>query len=458
MKKLWIVIAVIAVVLAGVIIGNKQRKAAVKTEQDGKVVVVINAGPKETDKVAVERLKTNIARFNKEYPNIEIRWTDRPYSPDSFATSMAGGTAEDVIDLWATEGYVAERGYALDLTEFLDDWKYKEQLNHDVMKPFIREGKIYGLPKDGYLMGLLYNKALFKKAGLVDANGNPDPPDTWEEFVKCAEKLTNRKAGIAGFGIMGNGAEAGWGVLNWVWQAGGEFEQEVDGKWKAVFDSPEAAAAYTFVQNLKWKHDVLQSNLMLTSQDLQARFSAGQIGMLMAAQDRVTQLVNQYGMKLSDIGVAMLPAGPAGRANQMGGYFYIINPNSPPEVQEASFKWITWNILRAMTPERIREKAEDLRKQKQLGFLTALPIFTGEVDRKMRETANEYSDVLVDYHDVWVEAAKYLHPEPSFFCQQLYSEYLGPALQEVLTNRNAKASDLLKKAAAGFQKRFLEKM
>ena len=180
--------------------------------------------------------------------------------------------------------------------------------------------------------------------------------------------------------------------------------------------------------------------------------------MLMAAQDRVTQLVNQYGMKLSDIGVAMLPAGPAGRANQMGGYFYIINPNSPPEVQEASFKWITWNILRAMTPERIREKAEDLRKQKQLGFLTALPIFTGEVDRKMRETANEYSDVLVDYHDVWVEAAKYLHPEPSFFCQQLYSEYLGPALQEVLTNRNAKASDLLKKAAAGFQKRFLEKM
>jgi ABC-type glycerol-3-phosphate transport system substrate-binding protein len=458
MKKLWIVIAVIAVALAGVIIGNQQRKSAMKTEQDGKVVVVINGGPKETDTVAVERQKTNIARFNKEYPNIEIRWTDRPYSPDSFATSMAGGTAEDVIGLWATEGYVAERGYALDLTEMINKWKYKDQVNHDVLKLFIRNGKIYGLPTDGYLMGLLYNKALFKKAGLVDADGNPDPPDTWEEFVRCARKLTNKKAGIAGFGIMGNGAEAGWGVLNWVWQAGGEFEQEVDGKWKAVFDSPEAAAAYTFVQNLKWKHDVLQSNLMLTSQDLQARFSAGQIGMLMAAQDRVTQLINQYGMKLSDIGVAILPAGPAGRANQMGGFFNIINPNSSPQVQEAAFKWITWNLLRSVKPETIREKADDLRKQKQIGNLTALPLFTGELDRVMRQTAKENSDVLIDYHEVWQEAVKYLHPEPSFFCQQLYSEYLGPALQEVLTNRNAEAGGLLRKAAKGFQERFLNMM
>jgi len=371
---------------------------------------------------------------------------------------MAGGTAEDVIGLWATEGYVAERGYALDLTDFLERWEYKDQLNYDVMKPFIRDGRVYGLPADGYLMGLLYNKTLFREAGIVDGNGEPKSPNTWEEFVEYAKKITNRKAGIAGFGIMGHGAEAGWGMLNWVWQAGGDFQQEIDGKWKAVFDSPEAAHAFTFVQSMRWEHDILQSNLMLTSQDLQAHFAAGQIGMLMAAQDRVAQIVNSYGMDISEIGVAMLPAGPKGRANQMGGYFYIINPNSPPEVQDAAFKWITWNLLNKMDPERIRERGEDLRKEKRIETLTALPIFVGEVDRRMRDVAEEYSDVLVDYHEVWLEAAKYLRPEPPFFCQQLYSEYLGPVLQEVLTNKKAKAAELLRIAAEGFQKRFLDSL
>ena len=90
--------------------------------------------------------------------------------------------------------------------------------------------------------------------------------------------------------------------------------------------------------------------------------------------------------------------------------------------------------------------------------MTALPLFTGELDRVMRQTAKENSDVLIDYHEVWQEAVKYLHPEPSFFCQQLYSEYLGPALQEVLTNRNAEAGGLLRKAAKGFQERFLNMM
>jgi len=326
------------------------------------------------------------------------------------------------------------------------------------MKPFIREGRVYGLPISGYLMGLIYHKGLFKQAGIVDETGEPKPPQTWEEFVDAAKKITNKQAGIAGFGIMGNGGEAGWGMLNWVWQAGGEFQQQVDGKWKAVFDSPEAATAFTFVQGLRWEHDVLQSNLMLTSQELQARFAAGQIGMLMAAQDRVAQLVNLYGAKLSDIGVAILPAGPKGRANQMGGFFRIINPNSPPEVQKAAFKWITWNLLNTMEPERIRERGEDLRKEKQIGTLTALPIFTREVDKRMRDAAKEYSDVLVDYNEVWVEAAKYLRPEPPFFCQQLYSEYLGPVLQELLTKKTAKAIDLLSVAAKGFQERFLDTM
>lgn len=455
MKKWWVWLIIVAVVAIGIFAVNSNRGKQQAQDDQGKIVVVMNAGPKETDKVAVQRLKEDIARFNEVYPNIEIRWTDRPYAPDSFTTSMAGGTAEDVISLWATEGYVAERGYALDLMDLLAQWEYKDQLNEDVLAPFVRDGRVYALPSNGYIMGLFYNKKLFKEAGLVDSQGEGIVPANWDEFVETAQKLNNKQKGIAGFGIMGNGAEAGWGFLNWVWQAGGDFQREIDGTWQAVFAEPEAVKALEFVKDLRWKHDVLQSTLLATSQDLMARFASDQIAMMFAAQDRIPALVNQYGMDLENIGVALLPAGPAGRANQMGGNYYIINPNRPPEVQEAAFKWITWMILGSMDPERIRENGEDLRKQGQIGALTALPIFVGETDKKAREAAASYKDVLVDFPDVWLEAAKYMRPEPPFFCQQLYSEYLGPAVQAVLTEKSADPQKLLAQAAKGFQERFL---
>ena len=210
-------------------------------------------------------------------------------------------------------------------------------------------------------------------------------PANWDEFVETAQKLNNKQKGIAGFGIMGNGAEAGWGFLNWVWQAGGDFQREIDGTWQAVFAEPEAVKALEFVKDLRWKYDVLQSTLLATSQDLMARFASDQIAMMFAAQDRIPALVNQYGMDLENIGVALLPAGRC-RTSEPDGrqLFDIINPNRPPEVQEAAFKWITWMILGSMDPERIRENGEDLRKQGQIGALTALPIFVGETDKKVQ--------------------------------------------------------------------------
>ena len=67
----------------------------------------------------------------------------------------------------------------------------------------------------GTLWGCFTTKK-FQETGLVDSQGEATAPATWDEFVETAKKLTNRQKGIAGFGIMGNGAEAGWGFLNLV--------------------------------------------------------------------------------------------------------------------------------------------------------------------------------------------------------------------------------------------------
>ena len=193
-KRAWLTLALIVVVVLAVWGISRQDTTDQQTSQTSgkKVVVVVNNGPKETDPVAVDHFKKSIAEFNKVYPDIEIKWTDRPYSPDSFATSMAGGTAEDVITLFATEGYVAERGYALDLTEMINEWD-KDQLNMALLEPFEHNGRYYGLPISGYIIGLWYNKQIFRDAGLVDGEESYIVPENWEEFAQLAQKLTDRK-------------------------------------------------------------------------------------------------------------------------------------------------------------------------------------------------------------------------------------------------------------------------
>ena len=459
-KRAWLTLALIVVVVLAVWGISRQDTTDQQTSQTSgkKVVVVVNNGPKETDPVAVDHFKKSIAEFNKVYPDIEIKWTDRPYSPDSFATSMAGGTAEDVITLLATEGYMAVRGYALDLTEMINEWEYKDQLNMALLEPFEHNGRYYGLPISGYIIGLWYNKQIFRDAGLVDGEESYIVPENWEEFAQLAQKLTDRKKNISGYGIYGKDAYAGWGFLNWVWQAGGDFIKNVDGKWRAVFGEPEAVTALEFIQDLRWKYDCLQPNLLLAPQDIWPLFASGQIAMTNGTNDWTPTLVNQHEMKLEDIGMALLPAGPAGRANQLGGDYLIINPNSPKEVQEAAFKWITWRMLKSVSPEFVKKDGEMLREQGLVGKISSIPVFIGELDDRMRQTAQEYKDVLVDFPDVWREASKYIHPEPAFFAQQLYGEYLSPVLQSVLTKKNADPKKLLQQAAKSFEERFLSQV
>lgn len=62
-------------------------------------------------------------------------------------------------------------------------------------------GRTYHCYKDKYwsisttttTQGLIYNKEMFEKAGIVDENGEADPPETLEEMREAAKKLTNPK-------------------------------------------------------------------------------------------------------------------------------------------------------------------------------------------------------------------------------------------------------------------------
>lgn len=55
------------------------------------------------------------------------------------------------------------------------------------------DGKIYCLPVNVITFGLVYNKDMFKKYGIVDENGEPTPPKTFDEVREYAKRMTNEE-------------------------------------------------------------------------------------------------------------------------------------------------------------------------------------------------------------------------------------------------------------------------
>lgn len=433
---------------------SQNRESATSTTQ-GIITITVNNGPREGDKNAEEETRVYLALFNKRYPNIKVKMSSWQYTPETFLTKMAGGTCTDVIGMFATEGIgVAEKNLALDLTDMIKSWDEYQYLNPAILVPYTVNGRYYGLPAgpySGYIMGLFYNKKLFNAAGIVDKNGETKPPETWDEFVKDAVKLTDRKKNTSGFGICAATGAAGWYFLNWVWQAGGDFEQKKGNKWIAVFNDPAAVKALQFLKDLRWKYDVLQPNFMIDSEESFKQFAGNQIAMVMMTPEWIPILVEKYGVDVNNIGITILPAGPAGRVNQMGGGYAIINPTISKEKQDACWKYITFS-------HDTEAFAVITKLRKQQGRIVGIPqlsAYQGERKELYDRILDKYRNIPI-YERFRNDASKYVKAEPPFYCQQLYSEALSPVVQAVLTNKNAEPKKLLDEAVKTFQTRFLD--
>ena len=143
------------------------------------------------DGTTMERI---VRRFNEKHPDIRVRMQIIPWGTyyDKVTLGLAYGGAPDVFVLHrdALPRYADSK-----VISCLDDFVAKGAIdaNDFVPRPWhacVWKGKRYAIPLDCHPIGLYYNVALFKKAGIVDANGNAKPPVTLDEFLADAKKLT----------------------------------------------------------------------------------------------------------------------------------------------------------------------------------------------------------------------------------------------------------------------------
>ncbi|WP_424531313.1 ABC transporter substrate-binding protein [Sphaerisporangium viridialbum] len=187
----------------------------------------------------VKDLDTIVAAFEKENPGVDVVVETAPYDEyfTKLQTSIAGGTAPDAFEL-NYENFVtyAAAGSLLDLGTVAgdtDDSVYAPES----LAAFKHDGKQYALPASFSTVVLIYNKDLFKKAGVAE----PTADWTWADEQAAAQKLTDKGKKVYGDFQPVQFFE----FYKTLKQAGGEF-LSADGT-KATFDSPAGEKAATWL-------------------------------------------------------------------------------------------------------------------------------------------------------------------------------------------------------------------
>jgi multiple sugar transport system substrate-binding protein len=219
----------------------------------------------------------------------------------------------------------------------------KEELN-DIYPALLKfsswKGTLYSLPMEATNLALLYNKDMFKKAGL-DPN---HPPKNWDELKEFSKKLTIDKNKDGNFEQVGFfvpvfpaagplGSWMVWQFMPFLWQAGGDY---VNDEQTNVLYSSDAG-----VRALKlWQQLYKEQNLKTFTNLFENAFVSENLAMAMDGPWNLPRYNDL--LKHLNWGFAPLPAGPNSSATVVGGeYLAIFKQSKNPD---AAWKFLKWMI------------------------------------------------------------------------------------------------------------------
>ena len=430
-------------------------------KSDGKATLRLGIYPEDTMTGEIEMHNRWIATFKQRYPDVTIVPAQYRYATDTFMSLAQSNRIPTIFETWFTEPQkLIAGGYVKDITAEVKAMGWDKKMNPSILNLLSKDGKIYGIPRDGYALGLMLNVDLFRRAGLVNAQGLPQYPKTWDELVTVA-KTIKEKTGAAGLCLLAQDNAGGWHFSNIAWCFGAVFEtQGRDGKWTANLNSPQAVAALQYVKDLKWTHNVLTADP--TSENWGTGFQqlgTGGAAMYIAAQDAVSQPVRWAAqLPLKDLSLVPIPAGPGGQYSLLGGTPYMFASNATSAEVTAGLRYLEiMGRVPEVNPDVIAGLRAGAQQNKEDGVpvIADFPAWTDPAYEKAKaDVRAEFNNVDLrlyqDYFDVITKGTN-LKPEEPQLAQDLYAE-LTKCLQEVITNRNANPKALLDTAQTNFQR------
>jgi ABC-type glycerol-3-phosphate transport system substrate-binding protein len=405
---------------------------------NGKTKITVNGLPPATEVANHPRFLDDVAEFERQNPTIDIDAHEGKMDPQTFSARLAGGQLEDVFYVYFTDpaGLIAKRQVA-DITPYAKDLTITQQLKPELLRVFSDDkGNIYGLPAKNYSMGLLYNRALFTKAGL-DPN---QPPTTWEQVRTAAKKISDLGDGVVGYGDYSKSNTGGWHFAAELYSLGGQVATKNGDAWKASFNNDLGRRVLRQLKDMRWTDNSMGSRQLLEWADLLSMMGSGKLGMYLATGDNLPTIVDQYHGNYADYGLGVIPGG---KGTLAGGEGYMFNAKASPAKIKAGLKWLEFKFT---SPERsAKDIVFDAENKRPVG-LPEPSLWKDEAAKPQQDAISQHANVPRENYASFVtgNASVPLRLEPPN-AQQLYA-VLDVAMQKVLTDSNADLDALLKDA------------
>ncbi len=154
-----------------------------------------------------------VKRFNRENPDVYVtmqRMDWGTYYNKLFVAGLGGRAPEVFVAHTDSLARFTRAGFVRPVDDMLNPAGVDPgDVDANVLEAVAHDGKHYALPLDIHILGMFYNRAMFKEAGLVDAHGDARPPTNRAEFLDALQKLRIDRTG--------DGQPDTWGfVFTWL--------------------------------------------------------------------------------------------------------------------------------------------------------------------------------------------------------------------------------------------------
>jgi multiple sugar transport system substrate-binding protein len=299
-------------------------------EEGGPVGITFTFGPE-----ASGGLQGLIDKFNKEHKGeIKVTWRTTAAASDDYFEQIktqlqAGKATVDVIGgdvIWPAQ--FAAQGYVLDLSDRITSEMKAKNLAGPV-KATEYDGKTWAVPWFTDAGMFYYRKDLLEKSGFSD------PPETWDEMKRMADKV--RSDSGTRFGYVFQGAQDEGGVcdgLEHIWNAGGDV---LSGD-KVIVDSPESAEGLELRKSMITDGLSPDASVNYTTQESQSIFTNGD-AVFMRNWTFVYGLLaspETSRIKPEQVGISTLPVTEVGQGSfsALGGWNFLVNAASEDKLDE----------------------------------------------------------------------------------------------------------------------------
>lgn len=228
------------------------------------------------DRHDAEFMQAKVDEFNKtNTDNIEVEMSVMGDNyPQAVDIAFASKQAPDVLQIDDFQTYV-KKGYLTPINDYMSDEMKKtfESILIDHKNEI--DGKIYTLPNTGQTWRLIYNKDLFKEAGIAN------PPTTLDELVADAKKITEmgKSKGIYGFASPFKGSSGFFRPANTIGPASTTVGVDGFNYVTGEYDFSMYKGAALALRQMMEDGSMLPGVESLDIDPLRAQFAQGKIGM-----------------------------------------------------------------------------------------------------------------------------------------------------------------------------------